>query len=188
MEQSKKQNWRLDLTGSSQTQQNPRVDGYGSGFRPTRSSWSGYWMDLEPNRTFFLIATQTTGGLPGPVANADEHIQCNRMPSRQITFQTWEILVLRNTIYYWNDPSLRLWHIGFQLLISPSWRWLEIHDSQSLTMRVHTKLGVILPHLIYLYSIAIYMTRNCMLRHRYLYWLPCHSKYNPDCYSKDQIN
>jgi len=55
--------------GSSQTRQNPRVDGYGYGFGPPRSSGSGFWKGLEPNRTVFPIQTRTAGGLPGPVAN-----------------------------------------------------------------------------------------------------------------------
>jgi len=55
--------------GSSQTLQNPRVDGYGYGFGPPRSSGSGFWTGLEPNRTVFPVQTRTAGGLPGPVAN-----------------------------------------------------------------------------------------------------------------------
>ena len=55
--------------GSSHTQRNPRVDRYGTGFGPPRSSGSGPCTVQEPNRTNFLVQTQTTGGLPGPVAN-----------------------------------------------------------------------------------------------------------------------
>ena len=55
--------------GSSQTRQNPRVDGYGYGFGPPRICGSGFWTGLEPNRSVFPIQTQTAGGLPGPVAN-----------------------------------------------------------------------------------------------------------------------
>jgi len=54
---------------SSQTRQNPRVDGYGYGFGPPRSSGSCFWTGLEPNRTVFPVQTRTAGGLPGPVAN-----------------------------------------------------------------------------------------------------------------------
>jgi hypothetical protein len=45
--------------GSSQTRQNPRVDGYGYVFGPPRSSGSGFWTGLEPNRTIFLVQTRT---------------------------------------------------------------------------------------------------------------------------------
>jgi len=55
--------------GSSQTWQNPWVDGYGSGFGPARSSASGFWTGLEPNRTVSPVQTRTAGGSPGPVAN-----------------------------------------------------------------------------------------------------------------------
>jgi len=55
--------------GSSQTRQNPRVEGYGYGFSPPRYSGSGFWTGLELNRTIFPVQTRTAGGLPGPVAN-----------------------------------------------------------------------------------------------------------------------
>ena len=54
--------------GSSQTRQNPRVDGYGYGFGPPRRSGSGVWTVLVPNRTVLPVQTRTAGGLPGPVA------------------------------------------------------------------------------------------------------------------------
>jgi len=54
---------------SSQTRQNLRVDGYGSGFGLPRCSGSGFWTGLEANRTGLAVRTQTAGGLPGPVAN-----------------------------------------------------------------------------------------------------------------------
>jgi len=53
--------------GSSPTRHNLRVDGYGYGFGPPRSSRSGVWTGLEPNRTVFPVQTRTAGGLPGPV-------------------------------------------------------------------------------------------------------------------------
>jgi len=59
--------------GSSQIRQNPRVDGYGYGFGPPRSSGSGFWTGLEPNQTVFPVQTGTAGGLPGPVANTIRH-------------------------------------------------------------------------------------------------------------------
>jgi len=55
---------------SSQTQRNPRVNMYGARLRPPRSSGPGFWTVLEPNRTVFLVQTQTAGGLPRPVANS----------------------------------------------------------------------------------------------------------------------
>jgi len=59
----------IGTDGSSQTRQNPRVDGYGSGFGPPRRSGSGFGTVLEPNPTVFPVGTRTAGGLPGPVAN-----------------------------------------------------------------------------------------------------------------------
>jgi len=55
--------------GSSQTPQNPRVDGYGSGFGLPRRCGSGFWTVLEPNWTVFPVRTRTAGGYPWPVAN-----------------------------------------------------------------------------------------------------------------------
>jgi len=57
--------------GSSQTRQNPRVDGYGSGFGPPRCSGSGFWTGLESNWTVSEVRTRTTAGLPRPVANTN---------------------------------------------------------------------------------------------------------------------
>ena len=57
---------------SSQTRQHPRIDGYGSGFGPPRSSVMGFQTGLEPIRTVFPVRTRTTGSLPGPVANSRE--------------------------------------------------------------------------------------------------------------------
>ena len=59
----------IGTDGSSQTRQNPRVDGYGSGFGPPRVCGSDFWTVLEPNRPVFAVQTRTAGGLPGPVAN-----------------------------------------------------------------------------------------------------------------------
>jgi len=55
--------------GSRQTQQNPQIDRYGYGFCLAKSSWSGFWIDLERNWTGFLVQTWTAGGLPGPIGN-----------------------------------------------------------------------------------------------------------------------
>jgi hypothetical protein len=59
----------IGTDGSSQTRQNPRVDGYGSGFGPPRCSGSGFWTGLEPNQIVLAVRTRTAGWLPGPVAN-----------------------------------------------------------------------------------------------------------------------
>jgi len=59
----------IGTQGSSQTGQNLRVDGYGSGFCQPRCSGSGFWTGFEPNRTVVAVRTRTAGGLPGPVAN-----------------------------------------------------------------------------------------------------------------------
>jgi hypothetical protein len=58
--------------GSSQTRQNPRVNGHRYGFGPPRTSGPDYWVGLEPNRTVFPDKTQTPGGLPRPVANTSD--------------------------------------------------------------------------------------------------------------------
>jgi len=60
---------QIGPNGSNQTWQNPRVDGYRAVSGPPRSSGSGFWTVLEPNRTVFLVQTQTAGRLPGPIAN-----------------------------------------------------------------------------------------------------------------------
>jgi len=67
---TRKQKLESGTGGSSQTQQNLWVDGYGYWFGLPRSSGSGIWTGLEPNRTIFPVQTQTSGGSPGPVANA----------------------------------------------------------------------------------------------------------------------
>jgi hypothetical protein len=54
---------------SSQTRQNPPVDGDGSGIGPPRRCGSGFLTVLEPNRTVYPVQTCTAGGLPGPVPN-----------------------------------------------------------------------------------------------------------------------
>jgi len=54
---------------SSQTRQNTRVDGYGSGFGPLGCSESGFCTGLEANRTLFAVRARTAGGIPGPLAN-----------------------------------------------------------------------------------------------------------------------
>jgi hypothetical protein len=45
--------------GSSQTQQNPQVDGDGSGFDLPRVRGSGFWPSLKPNRPVFVVQTWT---------------------------------------------------------------------------------------------------------------------------------
>ena len=57
---------------SSQTRQNPRVEGYGSGFGPPRFSGSGFWSGLGPNRTVVVVRTRTAVRLPGPVATSTQ--------------------------------------------------------------------------------------------------------------------
>jgi hypothetical protein len=70
----------IGTDGSSQTWQTPQVDGYGSAFGPPRCSWSGFWMDLELNRTILAVRTRTAGRLPGPIANTRydrEYVVCH---------------------------------------------------------------------------------------------------------------
>jgi len=47
--------------GSSQTRRKAWVYGYGARFGPPRSSGSDFWTILEPNRTVFLVQTQSAG-------------------------------------------------------------------------------------------------------------------------------
>jgi len=54
---------------SSQTLQNLRVDGQGSGFDPPTVSVLGFGMGLELNQPVFAVQTGTTSGLPEPIAN-----------------------------------------------------------------------------------------------------------------------
>jgi len=70
----KTRNAELDIgtDGSSQTWQNPRVYGYGSGFGLPILSGSGFWTGLEPNRPVFAGQTLTAGGLPEPIANTNQ--------------------------------------------------------------------------------------------------------------------
>ena len=65
----------IGTDGSSQTRQNPRIDGYGVGFGPPTVSRCGFSTGLEPNSPVVVVQTRTAGGLPGPVANttSDEH-------------------------------------------------------------------------------------------------------------------
>jgi len=63
----------IGTDGSSQTQRNPRVDGYGSGFGPPRVCGSGLWPVLEPYRPVFAVQTRTAGGLPGPISNTSRN-------------------------------------------------------------------------------------------------------------------
>jgi len=71
----KNRNAELEIgpVGSSQTGQNPQVDGYGAGLGLPRSSGWGFWTGLEPNRTVFPVQTWTTCGLPGPIANTRDN-------------------------------------------------------------------------------------------------------------------
>jgi hypothetical protein len=64
---------------STQTRQNPRVDGSGPGFGPPRVSGSGFWLGLEQNRPVFAVQTRTAGGLPRPVANTNYQYQNRAM-------------------------------------------------------------------------------------------------------------
>jgi hypothetical protein len=45
---------------------------YGYGVGPPRSSGSGFWTGLEPNRTVFPVQTRNAGGLLGPIANTTQ--------------------------------------------------------------------------------------------------------------------
>ena len=62
----------IGTDGSSQTWQNPQVDGYGSGFGPPRCSGSGFWTGLDLNWTVLAVQTWIAVGLPGPVANTSQ--------------------------------------------------------------------------------------------------------------------
>jgi len=57
--------------GSSQSRWNPRVDGYGARFELLRSSGSGFWMVMKPNRTVFPVQTRTAGWFPDLLLTLD---------------------------------------------------------------------------------------------------------------------
>jgi len=80
-------------------------------FRPPRNSGSGFGTSLEPNRTLFPVQTQTTGGLPGPVANTT-HIR-----SHAASYSCW------------------VWfHVSFTILCAGSDFWrLQLQDCGGLT-------------------------------------------------------
>jgi len=85
----------IGTDGSSQTRQNPRVDGYGSGFGPPRRCGSGFWTVLEPNRNVFPVRTRTAGGLPGPVANTTQRgtsFSTSQFVCRCLSSRFWGIL------------------------------------------------------------------------------------------------
>jgi len=75
----------IGTDGSSQSQQNPWVDGYGSGVGPPIWSWSGLWVDSELNWTVSPVWTQTAGGFPGPIAN-DTPASCLLQCTSQLFF------------------------------------------------------------------------------------------------------
>jgi hypothetical protein len=70
--------WKPDpeigTDGPGQPWQNPQVDGYGSGFGPPGCSVSDCWMDFNLNWSVYVVSTQTTGGLLGPVANTCQEV------------------------------------------------------------------------------------------------------------------
>jgi len=80
----------IGTDGSSQTRQNPQVDGYRSGFGLRRVSASGFRTVLEPNRPIFAVHTRTAGGLAGPIANTtplllvDPLLHCLQSPYEQV--------------------------------------------------------------------------------------------------------
>jgi hypothetical protein len=78
---------------ASKTRQDPRVDGYGSGFGPPIVCGSGFWTMLELNQPVFAVQTRTAGGLPGPIANTRySHVKMNvNVVSMIFGHACWEI-------------------------------------------------------------------------------------------------
>jgi hypothetical protein len=70
----------IETDRSSQTRQNPRVAGYGSGYGPPTVSGLGFWPGLEPNLPVFAVQTWTAGGLPRPVPNTSQQCFTNLWP------------------------------------------------------------------------------------------------------------
>jgi len=104
--------------GSSQTRQNPRVDGYGYGFGPPRSSGSGFWTGLEPNRTVFPVQTRTAGGLPGPVANTTPA----ELGTERGKLVFWLLTVEGALVFYLCSVSWRskvIWEVGACIFRAP---------------------------------------------------------------------
>jgi len=65
----------IEAYGSSETGQNPWVDGYRSGCGPQRGRGLGSFANMEPNWPVFAVQTWTAGRLPGPVANSRWDLQ-----------------------------------------------------------------------------------------------------------------
>jgi len=83
---------------SSQTRQNPQVDGNGSWFAPARCSGLGFWMGFELNQTVLVVRTRTTGWLPGPVSN-----------SRQARRRCWCLVHYWGNLY--SESTRRVWRL-----------------------------------------------------------------------------
>jgi len=66
---SRKENPQIGPDGFTQTQWNPRLDGYGAGFGPPSSGALGYRTVLQPNCTVCPFQPLPPGGLPGLVAD-----------------------------------------------------------------------------------------------------------------------
>jgi len=83
--------------------------------------------------------------------------------------------------YHWD------YEVDWRVPICPSLRSSEMDDNQSVTMATYMKLCWNQPYLMYLISMTAYETSNWMSSCRYRYQRPCHTEYNPNYYSRDQI-
>jgi hypothetical protein len=66
---TRKREQKIGTDRSGQPRPNLWVDVYGSGFGLPWYSRSDFWTGLELNGTVLAVGTQTSSGLPGPVAN-----------------------------------------------------------------------------------------------------------------------
>jgi len=90
-------------------------------------------------------------------------------------------------ILWWNGAVIGRMGFGFMNALYSFHTWWEMEDNHSLTIEGLTKWGGNIPRLIHLPSITICKRSTSMSRCRYTNWRPCHSQYNPDYNSRNQI-
>jgi len=95
---------------SSQTPQNLRVHGYKTSFGMPRCRRLGFWTGLEANQSIFAAQIQTTGRLPGPLANS----MIDRDTMEQLLYpsaEVYHIFIKLNRLW-----SLHIWGDTLKLL------------------------------------------------------------------------
>jgi hypothetical protein len=106
----------IGTDGSGQSQQNPRVDAYGSGFGPAKPGRSGFWTVQKRNRINFAVPTQTSGGLPRPVV-----ITNHGQLVRRLSFTRGKLSIPRSPPYLAFRTISKTWKILYDH--SRIWEW-----------------------------------------------------------------